>query len=210
MRGMKVNRARSYSELEHVAARIRGLLAPGLEPDERFPAGVGLFERLGSHEVHAGARRIGLAYAVVDLPPGSCAFARYDARTDEIVVTLSTATYTAVEDGDARARFSLCHELGHVFLHGVELLRLSEIPHFEAVLARRQAPEHPVYLDSEWQADSFAAAVLMPAAGIAALARSRTVSAKLLANHFGASHEAAKYRLTTYADRKDALLKAAR
>jgi hypothetical protein len=50
-----------------------------------------------------------------------------------------------------RARFTIAHELGHLFLHeGITLNRQIKIK------------DHKVYEDSEWQADTFASELLMP------------------------------------------------
>lgn len=50
-----------------------------------------------------------------------------------------------------RARFTIAHELGHLFLHeGITLNRQIKVK------------DHKVYEDSEWQADTFASELLMP------------------------------------------------
>lgn len=60
-----------------------------------------------------------------------------------------------------RARSTLAHEIGHTILHSVEL-RLGRLrPH---TFKLKRAPRHELkpYEDSEWQAHTFAGALLMP------------------------------------------------
>lgn len=62
--------------------------------------------------------------------------------------------YDALHDTNSplhqRARFTIAHEIGHLFMHdGVSL-------------ARHNSSSHQHYEDSEWQADAFAAELLMP------------------------------------------------
>lgn len=63
--------------------------------------------------------------------------------------------YLALTDpnhyGHGRARFTIAHELGHLFLHeGITLNRQLKVKN------------HQIYEDSEWQADTFASELLMP------------------------------------------------
>jgi len=48
-----------------------------------------------------------------------------------------------------RARFTACHELGHFLMHR------------SVALARLRDDDVPIYCDSEWQADTFAGALMM-------------------------------------------------
>lgn len=68
---------------------------------------------------------------------------------DDNCVLLREDVYTRAWNNDGRARFTACHELAHFLMHrGVSL-------------ARVRADEHPIYQDSEWQADTFAGTLLM-------------------------------------------------
>lgn len=58
--------------------------------------------------------------------------------------------YDAAEKGNGRARFTIAHEIGHAVMHVGTLNR--------AGFARTI----PAYRDPEWQANRFAAALLMP------------------------------------------------
>lgn len=64
-------------------------------------------------------------------------------------IMLREDVYEGACRGDGRSRFTACHELGHYFLHR------------NVVLARTRDESEPIYRDSEWQADTFAGALLM-------------------------------------------------
>jgi uncharacterized protein DUF955 len=75
-------------------------------------------------------------------------------RGDPPEIVLSESTYRRAIGGNARARFTLAHELGHVMLcHIGEFRRDAGGRRLNAI--GRQA-------DPEWQANQFAAAFLMP------------------------------------------------
>lgn len=73
---------------------------------------------------------------------------------DAALIILREDVYDALCDSTNprhnRSRFTAAHELGHLFLHeGV-------------TFARGSLPTHKHFEDSEWQADTFAAELLMP------------------------------------------------
>ena len=105
-----------------------------------------------------------------------------------------------------RARFSLSHEVGHVVLHPGELIRLSRIPHREAALARGASAPYPVYQDTEWQANAFSAALLMPAQGLYALEQQGVLTSVTIQERFQVSSAAAAIRLKNYQQRSHELL----
>jgi predicted transcriptional regulator len=94
-------------------------------------------------------------------------------------ITLTDTTYNAARRNDPRTRFTIFHELGHFVLQ------------HSKVLARRDTVAKP-YLDSEWQADQFAAEVTMPLRVIQARGLNHEDE---LATHFGVSLPAAANRL---------------
>lgn len=57
--------------------------------------------------------------------------------------------YDGACNGETRARFTACHELGHYILHQ------------SVALARSRSDQDPVYYDAEWQADTFAGFLMM-------------------------------------------------
>lgn len=66
---------------------------------------------------------------------------------EDVYLALTDPTHYA----HGRARFTIAHELGHLFLH-------------EGVVLNRQVKikDHEAFEDSEWQADTFASELLMP------------------------------------------------
>lgn len=72
---------------------------------------------------------------------------------DDMTIILSSETYDALCDPASpkfyRARFTVAHEIGHLFLH-------------EGIALARGRKDHKHFEDSEWQADAFASELLMP------------------------------------------------
>ena len=72
---------------------------------------------------------------------------------DAMTIILRADTYDALCDVSdpkhCRARFTVAHEIGHLILH-------------EGFALARGAVRHKHYEDSEWQADTFSAELLMP------------------------------------------------
>lgn len=76
------------------------------------------------------------------------------ARTypDKNLIQVQDSVYEGARRGQGRDRFTLAHELGHLFLHrGVTAYARTAV-----------SSNHKLYEDSEWQADAFAAEFLMP------------------------------------------------
>jgi hypothetical protein len=185
----------SYQKIEDVASRVRKILAPGNRTAAL--AGIALLESLDKYKVSVGNRSISLTYAVEAVPPGVEAHTRYDSENDEIVIALSETTYAALENDDPRSKFTLTHEIGHAVLHPAELVRLSQIPHTQVALLRGINATHPMYKDTEWQANAFASALLMPVTDIRKLGEKNAgvLSTVLVQRHFGVSYTAAQCRL---------------
>lgn len=102
-----------------------------------------------------------------------------EGRTDwhQPVITLSWSTLAALERGEPRARMTAAHELGHLLMH-------TQQPVFHYRLRARDQR-----VDPEWQANVFAAALLMPREGFRKM---RTVSQAK--KSFGVSRNAALRR----------------
>lgn len=159
-----------------------------------------------------GGRVIPLTYAVEDLPAGVEAQTRYERDRGCITIALSPATYAALEGGEARATFSVAHEIGHAVLHTEELVELSQIPHKTAAMLRGQA-DHAVYFDTEWQAHGFAGALLMPAEGLAQVESEAPwgplripMGPTLIVLRYGVSHAAAEIRWRVFGQHRTALM----
>jgi Zn-dependent peptidase ImmA (M78 family) len=72
----------------------------------------------------------------------------------------------------------------------------------------RGASKHQHFEDTEWQANGFASALLMPANGLAVLEkRFGQISAAMIQDTFNVSYEAASYRLGCFTRRKGELLR---
>ena len=70
-------------------------------------------------------------------------------NTAQNVIRIRQSVYEGAIHGNPRDRFTLCHELGHWLLHQPESVSL----------ARGNVP---AYCDPEWQANTFAAELLIP------------------------------------------------
>ena len=109
-------------------------------------------------------------------------------------VFLSPQTYAGVLDGSPRARFTTAHECGHAVLHFSQLK--SKLTDGGMRLYRRS--ELPAYRDPEWQANAFAAAILMPAVAVRRLVENVPGNRELaIARYFEVSQESAGIRLNT-------------
>lgn len=94
-------------------------------------------------------------------------------------IRIRSDVYEGACDGNARARFTLSHELGHFFMH-------ANVP-----LARTSPNQRlPAFRSAEKQANRFASTLLMPANLIDPM-----MSIDDLVKQFGVSHPAAQFRL---------------
>jgi len=216
--GYPADRGRGYQALERAALSVRGTVAKNLPLDQALP-GIALFERLDLYRVTAEGKPLPLVSAVADLPRRVEALAMYDDQREELVVALAKATYEDLRDERflqtgilvdthlARARFTVAHEIGHAVLHANELVRLGRVPHRVHAMQRGSAAEHPTYLDTEWQADVFASAMLMPARGLAALEQEvGELTADAIQRRFRVSYAAASTRAAIFLARRKELL----
>lgn len=102
-----------------------------------------------------------------------------EARTAqyEPKIIISQSTYDALGRGEGRARMTIAHEIGHLLMHCQRLVTLNRSPRYDQ------------RYDPEWQADVFAAALLMPRG---AFQRCKTVREAMIA--FGVTWSAAVRR----------------
>jgi hypothetical protein len=121
----------------------------------------------------------GITYDIVEdsfLPSGVEASCLPEKRI--IYITLST--FRDICNNDERARFTIFHELGHL------LLAHSRTFHRDA------GSPVEMFENSEWQADQFAAEILMP---LDIIRNRGFTTAAELQRQFGVSFQAASYRL---------------
>lgn len=131
---------RSSGQIEGLAGMVRHHI--GADPGARLPMQPILDNYLDDI--------VEDAYLVVER---DCAMMGAEGRTDwyQPVITLSETTYRKLCAGNPRARMTAAHELGHLLMH-----------YRNPVFSYRTASRDP-RVDPEWQANRFAAALLMPA-----------------------------------------------
>lgn len=198
MTGIRVG-PQSYGAIEEAAASVRRIVNPELNAAGQV-SGEHLFERIDSIRV----RGTPLTYGVKDAEEigNTEALTSYLPDSDRVAIFLATRVYQALCAGQPRALFTLIHELGHAVLHLPFLKVARMLPHG---LAR--GGSHPTYEDSEWQADAFAAAFLMPASEID---ERRLRTPEQVQETFGVSQAAAEARWRVFSAHRDKLLRGGR
>ncbi|PJZ28782.1 ImmA/IrrE family metallo-endopeptidase [Leptospira kmetyi] len=108
-------------------------------------------------------------------------------------LVLSQATYEGASDGNPMDLFTVTHELGHVALH-TDQIRARLYEKMEIVKMNRGSIKP--YLDPEWQANEFAAALLMPQSRVVEIIQSNQVTPEnIICEEFGVSDMAARFRI---------------
>lgn len=130
-------------------------------PDHLDGGGALDLVRLADHELQQAGVQVYPVHSD-ELPDAEAETRASDGRWIEILVR--EELYRALYEADAntnRARSTLAHEIGHAILHEPEVRAGRHLP---AELALRRAPRNELkpYQDSEWQAHTFAGAVLIP------------------------------------------------
>jgi hypothetical protein len=200
LRGIKASKGRSTRDIENLARSARRQL--GFDSHDHI-SGVEFFERLHRLKLVTSGRETCLDWAVEELPPGFDAVTRYDPDRQQIEIVLSPETYDGLEEGDRRQRFCLFHELGHALLHTAELVKLAAMPHESAAaLARGKGKDHKPFYDTEWQANTFAGAMLIPADALRRIEEKGLVlTPELIAERSHVSRPCAEIRLDIYRKR---------
>jgi Zn-dependent peptidase ImmA (M78 family) len=203
--GVRADHKRSYRSLEKYAHQIREHLK--LAPLDSLNA-LQLFENLDEISITTNdGKEIPFRSGVVALEDSE-GYTRYDGSRNVVEMLASAETYERLESEHPRAVYFVAHELGHCVLHTDQLVRLAKMPTQQLAAHHRGRSDHKPYEDTEWQANAFASALLMPAEGIQSLEEKyRTMSPALLVRQFHVSIEAAGYRVELYRERKDELLR---
>lgn len=89
--------------------------------------------------------------------------------------------YDGACKGDGRARFTACHELAHYLLHR------------HITLARARSSADKIFVDSEWQADTFAGTLLMSPRHASTFCNPESMAAACLASRSAAGYMWRKY-----------------
>ena len=203
--GVRADRGYSYQNLEKVATYVRGQL--NTSPTEAINT-LRLFDGLDIKVRDRTGQDIPIRGSVIELDKLE-GFTKYDSDRHIIEILASPKTYDWLEKGYARGGYFVAHELGHCLLHTDQLVRLAQMPRAQQAAIHRggQMVAHKTYQDTEWQANAFASALLVPARGLLALEQKHDeLSPDIVAEHFSVSSQAASYRLDLYNDRKQQLL----
>jgi Zn-dependent peptidase ImmA (M78 family) len=202
--GVCADQKYSYRKLESIAAHVREQLN---FTDDQAIDPLRLFEDLHCIRIQQGnGRMIPLRGGVIELEDSE-GYTWYDGKKKVIEILASARTYKRLEEGRPRAGYFVAHELGHCVLHSDQLVRLAQMPTNQQAAFHRGRIGHKPFEDTEWQANAFAGALLMPARGIAGLEQDyRVVTLSLMMDQFGVSRQAASYRLDLFETRRDELL----
>jgi len=205
--GVRAQQSRSYGELEAIAARVRSKL----NYDPAVPIiGLQFFDQINSIEVEMNdGSELPLETGIEHLGDGREGLSRYNPDNRCLEILLAPGTYEALEKGNPRAAYCLVHEFSHALLHGEQLRQLAELPQPSQIAFHRGAPQpHPMYLDTEWQANALAAALLMPARGLLDLEqRYGRLGEDLVTGQYGVSAKAAEIRINVFTERRATLLR---
>lgn len=138
----------------------------------------------------------GLKPGVQELSDGTEGMTWPDGR-----VYVNEATYRGAMRGEGRPRFTMCHEAYHALEHRSQIRNVL-VDTGELALFRRS--ELPPAVDPEWQANVFAASVLMPWQAVKqVLAEAADKSIEDMMYFFGVSKSAAAIRIREFKRRND-------
>ncbi len=186
--------ARSYNV---IAVEAESLVA------KLFPSAVRDGDPIPVHELLAGSRLSDIVGVpvTVDADGDLREEAVSEYAHGAVAVRFRPDVWEGVGAANARFRFTIAHEIGHVVLHRDDLARNRGCAFRDVVTATEKLPpEVPIFCSPEWQANVWAAAFLMPLAGVRVylrrLGRQGTeFSQALFARHFQVSSQAAEIRL---------------
>ncbi|UMM63078.1 ImmA/IrrE family metallo-endopeptidase [Aristophania vespae] len=143
---------RSWSKIREEALRLRKCFA--LDLDKPFPVtkflGI-LYDDLDLLQVEIIEKDKRTAAIEAFIPIDGSSPPRMLIRED---------VYDKACNGEGRARFTIAHELGHLFLH------VYDQESYIMARTNQSVGNIPPYCDSELQANQFAAEILMPVGGI--------------------------------------------
>lgn len=206
--GVRADRGYSYQELERCATHVREQLK--LSPTAAINT-LRLFDRPDITAQDRTGQAIPLCGNVIEFEDSE-GFTKYNGDRRIIEILASVKTYDWLEQDYPRGRFFLAHELGHGLLHTDQLMRMAQMSMAQQAAFHQSGPVvgHEIYRDTEWQANAFASALLMPAGGLLALEKRHSggLWPTRIAAHFRVSIEAASYRLKLYNNRKQQLFQA--
>ena len=178
---------RSWPDIEAIAASMRRLLPV---PETGKIVSLNFFERLDEIVLPVRNEEYRVEYAIRRLPYGVEARTRVDTAARLFEIAISPEGYLNMVRHSPRVLFTVCHEVGHVILHRMELVR--------PAVAARSTTRPPPYVTTEWQASAYAIAFIAPEREVLELHDSRgSLSALDICRRFGCSRKAAEWRLET-------------
>lgn len=190
--GIDAKNSQTYVSIERKAAEVRK--AFGLSTDKSVKMSEVFEFLIDDFQVVLPKKTVPMVIGVEKLTTE--ALTRWNPDSEQLELLLSEEWYPKLCEGYSRASFTVAHELGHAVLHTDTLLELGDLNLKSQAALHRGLKEHPIYRDTEWQANSFAAAFLMPLEGIKRLTvKLENLSEWEIANRFGVSEEAASIRL---------------
>jgi len=193
--GIPADRPQSYRSIEEAAIRFRKMI--GIGPLDEFDARTCFEVQLGDIELLDQGESIPMVEAVEDCPQEG--MTRWDPEAERIEIVLSQERYDMLRDNHVRARSTVSHEIGHAILHTRQIIRLAGLSLTSQVALHRERNPHKAFMDTEWQANAFGSALLMPAKGLWLVRQEQSsLTAKSIASMFRVSEESASYRLNTY------------
>ena len=193
--GIRADRKESYRSIEQRAAELRKKLELG--PLDRFDARKFFDQIVPDMTVQCRSGDVPLREATEDCSQEG--LTRWDADSRVLEFVLSGLTYKLLQQDHVRARSTVAHECGHACLHTDQIIRLGGMSLISQVAFHRDRNPHEACQDTEWQANAFGSALLMPAEGIMRLfERLGRQSASAIVEAFGVSLESASYRIGTY------------
>ncbi|MCJ2023131.1 ImmA/IrrE family metallo-endopeptidase [Methylobacterium sp. J-067] len=160
-------KAKVHSVAENVASRLKFKVGDAIEP---------LVVKLGGR----------IEYKTAEIVEGNLPEAIIVRAMDDFTIFLPSVTSLV------RDRFTIAHELGHLFLH---YPLVSARQRGAIMIATRWVnKDNPDLIRTEWEANWFAAAFLMPATEFREIYTSNGRSIELTARHFAVSPKAAEVR----------------
>ena len=109
-----------------------------------------------------GLKSLGFDYDICDKSELENCYAK--TIPEEKVVKIREDVYIRATQGNPRDIFTILHEIGHVIFHNNRTIEFA-----------RNEEKIPIYMDPEWQANTFAAEVLVPADCIAGMTEDEIV-----------------------------------
>jgi len=193
--GIPADRAHSYRSIEEAAVQFRKMI--GIGPLDEFDAWKCFEVQLGEIEILDQGESIRMVEAVEDCSQEG--MTRWDIDAKRLEIVLSQERYNMLRDDHVRARSTVSHELGHAVLHTRQIIRLAGLSLTTQMALHREKSPHKPFMDTEWQANAFGSALLMPAKGLYLLRQEKgNLRAESVALKFRVSEESASYRLNTY------------